>query len=1311
MTSSPTLDTISSPRKRGKLSFRLYGIFLILAWSATIGLSLSHNIKVAQKHALDSATIQARTAFEKDIALFAWSEETRTLYAPVTDKVKPNTHLGYLSLKDRDVQIGGTRLTKIIPPYLIRLVHEQDSMNSGVTSHLTSLNPLRPQNGPDQWETEALLRIEEESISEVRELQNIGGKDYLRFIGALEVKESCLPCHAYQGYKVGDIRGGVSVSVPMSAFEEGLAEQMEQLFTTHALLWVLGTVAAGFAIASTAARLRERDIAEQQLRKFTVELEQRVHERTANLNRRQHELSAFIDNANAGVYMKDVEGMYLIANERFAQILNRPLQRIIGRQNDDLLESKIADALSNHELSVMESRCASELKNALITHRGIRYSCFSFPVLENGEVVALGGLLVDMTEREQAEQALRKARDAAEAANKAKSNFLANMSHEIRTPLNGLIGMADLLLRTRLTADQASMAAAIKTSGDSLLVVLNDILDISKIAAGKLVLEKMPFNLREMLYNAVKGLTPIAYSKSLELILHISPQVPEQLVGDASRLRQIILNLVSNALKFTEAGEVVVTVQPIAVTEGNARLRFSVSDTGIGIPEDKQRDILNEFEQVDASTTRKYGGTGLGLAICSRLAELMESKLELKSAEYFGSTFWFDMELPVDTGTHLNKPLVCIDLLKGRRALIVDDNETNLFVLGESLTQWGIESSACSSMPEAMQTLTAAHENTPFDVVITDFQMPRFSGIDLLERIKADPALASLPVILLSSGNLSNEVYNQVGTATGFSSVLDKPVRPDVLMRAVASALNIWESYAITEGAEASHTQENIPPQRILLAEDVEMNQMVAARMLKELGHSVTIVGDGQLAIEKLLQDNFDLVLMDIQMPVMDGVEATQKIRELEAQGAIKKHTHIIAMTAHALKGDKAKYLSAGMDGYLAKPILLESLHNAIADFTGESPSSRAITTTQMDLAWSTTQKDFFVQVTDKQAWLRDVQPAPAAVATAAEKLIFLQNAAKKLMTDGQERPHASNYSFAPEITEPMAEPAEEGPPAPKSLNTLFPFRNPALDGYTGEYLIFSSKAHTAGKPEENNKTIAKPVAPPSPPLRVDGAMKISEAHDRQGDTTAFQSPVWSSNRQTPPVAGTKQPAPAVSTFQPAPQKPRKPSPEKAQTPEKGAAPEKVTTQETVPTPGKPALPEKVVASFPAPDSFPEGSLLDWNVIERNFVHDASFFTDSIHIYLRDAPKMLREIKTALKTGDNATLCRNAHALKGITGYFNHDTLYKLCLAIEEAGRNEALPEKQEHYEREVTRLSNLLATMTMEMSQYLKNTTRNQGN
>lgn len=914
---------------------KLYLVLTIAAWTAAVAASLIYNIMLANEHTLELAKFQAKAAFEKDVVYRRWNSKYNGVFVMVDgDNIQPNPYLPKLG---RNIYLpDGRMLTRVNPAYMTRLVHELGASRTGVIGHITSNNPIRPQNAPDAWEAEALRRIESHAVNEVSEVQILDGREYMRYMGGLETEESCMPCHSFQGYKVGDIRGGISVGIPMDYFSAAALTQKGLLAGTHIGLWLLGLVGIGVGTRSLGSRFRERDQAEAELRNLTAELENRVAERTADLKRGQRELNAIISNADAGVFLKDPGGTYLVANAKFADILDRPLERIIGRTNADMLDPEMDRLLSEHEQTVVASRQAAELKSVLVSKKGVRYSCFTFPVLEHDAVVGLGGLLVDMTERDATEQVLREARDAAEEANKAKTDFLANISHEIRTPLNGLIGMSDLLLRSRLTPDQASMVAAIKSSGDSLLVVLNDILDISKITAGKLLLENVPFSLRGVLHDAIKGFTPIAYKKQLELILHVSPKVPDQIIGDSIRLRQIVLNLVSNALKFTEHGEVVITVLMVSSTEEMVRLRFSVRDTGIGIPKDKHTKITRPFEQVDASTTRKYGGTGLGLAICSKLLELMHSRLELESFEGLGTRFWFEIEVPLSSEENLPKPLLEVHMLRGRRALIVDDNDTNLLVLGEMLAQWEVDVTKASSMQQALElAMEAAQAGELFDVVLSDFQMPDYDGADLLNRFKSEPLLDDIPIILLTSGNVPEQIYSGIGRSIGFAAVLDKPVLPEALMRAIAVALNIWESYDANE-AEANEDDKplsNIPAQTILLAEDVEMNQMVAIRMLKELGHEVTVVPDGKQALGKVCQQHFDLVLMDIQMPVMDGVQATQAIRDLEKQGIIPEHVTIIAMTANALKGDKAKYLAAGMDGYLSKPILLDDLRATIEEF------------------------------------------------------------------------------------------------------------------------------------------------------------------------------------------------------------------------------------------------------------------------------------------------------------------------------------------------------------------------------------------
>ncbi len=908
-------------------------MLLLAGWTAAVGLSFWYNLSRQEEHAFDSARIQARTAVEKDVIYRQWNSLHGGVFVPVVPgKFEPNP---YLPVKGREVvDQDGKVFTKINPAYMTRLVHELAVTSSGVIGHITSLNPIRKGNEPDEWEKEAMELLATKATDEVSSLELRDGQAYMRLIRGLETEASCLPCHAQQGYKIGDQRGSISVAVPMAPFMVALKQSQRTLFATHFSLWLVGFVGIAFGMRQIRAGIAERDRAEDELRALTADLEQRVLDRTADLKARQREMQAIVNNANAGVFLKDLDGTYRIANAQFAAILERSPDSIRGRTNRDLLDPDTARLVWEHEQQVIANATGQELKNGFISQVGTHYSFFTFPVVEDDKVVGLGGLLVDMTERDKTELVLREAKEAAEKASRAKSDFLANMSHEIRTPLNGVIGMADLLLRTRLTADQASMAAAIKTSGDSLLLVLNDVLDISKIEAGKLALETIHFQLRDLLFESVKGLTPIAYKKNIELILHVSPAAPDHLIGDPVRIRQVILNLVNNALKFTERGEVVVTVMLISETERTARLRFSVTDTGIGIPAEKQTRIFSAFEQVDTSTTRKYGGTGLGLAICAHLLELMDTKIELRSHEGFGSSFWFELELPVETlAEQQQKPLVCAEALKGIRTLIVDDNETNLIILNETLTMWGMEVIQSASADEAYALASvAAASKRSFGIILSDLHMPEKDGVDLLRTLRADPAVAHLPILLLTSGHPPLEVQSETGKVGGFDSVLDKPVRPETLMRAIASALNIWESYDVQEiQREEEQKLEPMARLRVLLAEDVEMNQMVATRMLKELGHEITVVGDGKQALEAVTTDHYDLVFMDIQMPVMDGVQATLAIREMERQGLLRDKTLIVAMTANALKGDKDKYLAVGMDAYLSKPILLEELRNTIS--------------------------------------------------------------------------------------------------------------------------------------------------------------------------------------------------------------------------------------------------------------------------------------------------------------------------------------------------------------------------------------------
>ena len=532
----------------------------------------------------------------------------------------------------------------------------------------------------------------------------------------------------------------------------------------------------------------------------------------------------------------------------------------------------------------------------------------------------------DITAEKQAAEALQAAKEAAEAASRAKSAFLANMSHEIRTPLNAVIGMTDLVLKTQLSAQQREYLSTVKDSGEALLSVINDILDFSKIEAGKLVLEHTPFDLRESLGDTMKSLAIRAHQKNLELAFDCHPEVPRRVVGDYARLRQIVLNLVSNAVKFTERGEVVLKVTCAAVEGRQAVLQMVVSDTGIGIPADKQTDIFGMFEQGDSALSRRYGGTGLGLAIASRLAAMMGGSMAVDSQVGKGSRFQFTVRVQLDETAGPEDMVLVPSCLHGLRVLVVDDTATNRRILDEVLRYWHMKPTSAASASQALDLLHTAHRAaTPFQLVLTDAHMPDVDGFMLIASLRQDPTLAATKVIMLTSGDRpeDGDYCNRLGIA----AYLLKPAKQSELLEAIEATMGVLmakQDLAVTEPDTPT-----VGPLRILLAEDSPVNQKLAVALLQRQGHTVTIACNGREAVEAVCRDPFDLILMDVQMPEMDGLEATAAIRGQQRNNGL--HTPIIAMTAHALKGDRERCLEAGMDGYVAKPIRPQMLYQAIA--------------------------------------------------------------------------------------------------------------------------------------------------------------------------------------------------------------------------------------------------------------------------------------------------------------------------------------------------------------------------------------------
>jgi two-component system, sensor histidine kinase and response regulator len=649
--------------------------------------------------------------------------------------------------------------------------------------------------------------------------------------------------------------------------------------------------------------------------------------------------------ANDGLWELDVASREMWVSEHFAEMFGYEQQEFLGTRQkffDILLADDGVRLREAIERSIRDDVLVDVEVRAKTRAGEARWYRVRGALERNADGVPLtvSGSQRDITQRQQYALALLEATETAAAANKAKSQFLANMSHEIRTPMNGVIGMIELLLETPLNPMQLDYAQTVRDSAAALLTVINDILDFSKVEAGKLDLEVLDMDMRDTVEDVARLLAIQAHAKGLEVIALIDPGLPDLVRGDAGRLRQVLLNLGGNAVKFTQKGEVSIECRVAQKDDRGTLIRCEIRDTGMGIPASRVDALFTAFTQVDSSTTRRFGGTGLGLSIVKRLVELMGGEVGVSSEEGVGSTFWFTARLGVAQEAAKARPAPPIEL-RGQRIVIVDDNMTNRKVLLGQLSLCGMDAACASSADEALSLMRiAATSGRPFEVALIDHQMPGCDGATLGKTILAEPALRGARLILLTSSGQRGD--GRLFSELGFAGYLLKPVThrdlTDCLMMVLGTQAEGWRT--ATQPIVTRHalrSQRHREAHHILLAEDNVVNQKVACRILEKLGYRVDVAGDGQAAFEAWQSGRYHLILMDCQMPVMDGFETTRKIREHEVGG---KHVPIIALTAHAMKGADNECLAAGMDDYLSKPIDREHMQNALNRWLNEPGDS-----------------------------------------------------------------------------------------------------------------------------------------------------------------------------------------------------------------------------------------------------------------------------------------------------------------------------------------------------------------------------------